>query len=86
MTKITKKCEKIWFDKILTGDKKFEIRLADWNIEKGDTLILNEVVDGKETGRTLSKKVSIVLKTKEMPYYTQEEVGKYGYQVIGWTD
>lgn len=37
--------KKIWpeyFDKISNGEKKFELRLADWECKPGDTLVLRE--------------------------------------------
>ncbi|MBS3091665.1 DUF3850 domain-containing protein [Candidatus Pacearchaeota archaeon] len=82
--KITKKCDKVWFDKILSGEKKFEVRLADFEVNEGDILILKEVINGELTGREIKKKVGIVLKTNEMPYFKKEEIDKYGYQVIGF--
>jgi len=79
---IIKKCDKIWFDNIDSGEKPFDIRLADWEINKGDILILKEVINGKETGRVLRKKTGWIQKTKDMNYFTKEEVNKYGYQII----
>ena len=61
---ITKKCDKIWLDKVASGEKPFEIRLADWNINKGDILILKEVINGEETGRVIRKKAGWIQKKK----------------------
>jgi len=83
---IIKKCDKIFFEKILAGKKKFEVRLADFEIKERDVLILKEVVDGKETGRWLKKKAGFILKTKNLPYYEKEEIDKYGYLIIGLED
>ena len=83
MAEITKKCEKRWFDKILSGEKNFEVRLADFEINNGDTLILNEVVEGKHTGKSIKKKVICVAKTKDMNYWPKEDIDKYGFQIIG---
>lgn len=37
--------KKIWpkfFEEVKSGKKKFEVRVADFNIKEGDTLILEE--------------------------------------------
>lgn len=87
MAEIIKKCEKIWFDKVLSGEKKFELRLADWDINKGDILILKEIKDGKETGRIIKKKAGYIAKTKSMAnYFTKEDIDKYGFQIIQLED
>ncbi|MBU1975307.1 MAG: DUF3850 domain-containing protein [Nanoarchaeota archaeon] len=81
--------KKTWprpFEKVLSGDKTFELRLADWECTLGDTLILEEWdPETKEyTGRTIEKKVTYVAKTKGQPYFTKEEVEEHGFQVIGF--
>ncbi len=82
--KIEKKVWPEYFQKIKEGTKKFELRLADWQCNEGDVLILREWdPDKKEyTGRVLEKEVSYVLKTKEVTFWSEEEVDKYGYQII----
>lgn len=65
MKKVTKKINKEWFDLILTGKKKFEVRLADFDIVEGDILRLEEYTKGKNrkpTGRFIEKKVDYVRK------------------------
>ncbi|MBP6866568.1 MAG: DUF3850 domain-containing protein [Candidatus Pacebacteria bacterium] len=61
-----KKIDTIWFEGILTGRKKFELRLADFDIAEGDILRLEEWVgDGAErkfTGRYIEKKVAYMQK------------------------
>lgn len=56
---ITKKIDTEWFDMILSGKKKFELRLADFDFEEGDVLRLEEWVgegeDRKPTGRFIDK-------------------------------
>ena len=81
--------KKVWpeyFQRILDGDKKFELRLADWRCNKGDILVLKEwdPKSKKYTGRTLEKKVTMVIKTKELDFWSKEEVDKYGYQIISF--
>lgn len=58
MTEIIKKTWPDFFEKILNSEKYFELRLADFEIKEGDTLILKEY-DPKTkefTGRELKKK------------------------------
>ena len=80
--------KKVWpeyFQKILDGEKTFEVRLADWECHEGDILILKEW-DPKTkdfTGRSLEKKVTYIVKTKDLTFWTKADVDKYGYQIIG---
>ena len=76
------------FDLILAGKKKCELRLADWKCEEGDLLVLEEW-DPKErryTGRTVSKRVEHVMQTKGTAYWPKEDIEKYGFQIIQFTD
>lgn len=63
---ITKKIDTIWFEAIRKGKKKFELRLADFEVEEGDVLRLEEWVgegsDRKPTGRVIEKKISYLQK------------------------
>jgi len=88
---MTKRIEKkVWpeyFQAILDGDKKFELRLADWDCNKGDTLILKEW-DPKTkdyTGRVLEKVVKYVIRTKDSTnFWPKEDIEKYGFQIISF--
>ena len=73
------------FDKILSGEKTFEVRLADWKCKKGDILILREWDPKKKiyTGRKVEKRVTVVIKTKNCNYWPKEDIEKYGFQIIG---
>jgi len=84
--RIEKKIRPEFFDKISSGEKKFELRLADWECAPGDTLVLREWDPDKKdyTGRVLEKEVSYVLKTKDVKFFTPEEVEKYGWQIISF--
>lgn len=71
MKTIIKKVDTEWFDLILAGKKKFELRLADFDIEEGDILRLEEYTkegwdgnkeDRKPTGRFIEKEVTYVRK------------------------
>jgi len=86
MKKIEKKVWPEYFQKILDGAKKYELRLADFDCQSGDILVLKEWnPDNKEyTGREIEKEVSFVLKTKDQKFWPQEEVDKYGFQIIAF--
>ncbi len=79
--------KKIWpnsFEKILSGEKTFELRLADWKCNVGDVLVLKEwdPTTKQYTGRVIEKTATYVLKTKDQHYFSKEDVEKYGLQVI----
>ncbi len=85
--KIEKKVWPEYFDAIMSGDKKFELRLADWDCKKGDILVLKEwsPETKKYTGREVEKEVKLVTKTKGADkFWTKEEIDKYGFQVISF--
>lgn len=81
---INKKTVSSLFNEILSGNKTFDVRLADWQCEPGDVLILNEVDDitKQYTGRSVRKKVGYVLYTNETNFFTKKDIHKYGLQVI----
>jgi len=81
--------KKVWpeyFQKIFEGKKTYELRLADWECNEGDILVLREWdPQTKEfTGRSLEKEVTYVGKTKDINFWPKEEVEKYGYQIIAF--
>ncbi|MFH1142833.1 MAG: DUF3850 domain-containing protein [Candidatus Uhrbacteria bacterium] len=81
--------KKVWpkyFQRIQDGDKNFELRLADFECQPGDTLFLREW-DPKTkdyTGREIEKKVTYVIKTKDVDFWPEEDVDKYGFQIISF--
>jgi hypothetical protein len=88
MSVIEKKTWPDSFKKILNGQKTYDLRLADWECEPGDILVLKEYIPETKnyTGREIRKKVGYVGKTKDWTYFTPEEVEQYGYQVISLID
>lgn len=79
--------KKAWpdsFEAVLSGKKRFDARLADFECNEGDILFLREwdPATGKYTGRTVEKKVAYVYRTKGSKYWTQEDVDDYGFQII----
>lgn len=58
--------------------------MADFECKKEDILILEEWnPETKEyTGRKIEKKVESVVKTKNVKFWSKEDVEKYGFQII----
>lgn len=79
--KIEKKTWPEYFEKILSGEKNFDLRLADWQCQAGDILLLREWnPETKDyTGRQIEKEVGYVVKTKDFNIFSKEDVEKYGY-------
>ena len=69
---------------VKSGKKKFEVRLADFRVKKGDVLILEEwnPRTKKYTGRKLRKKVRYVLKFKLDSFEQKKEIEKRGLYII----
>jgi hypothetical protein len=86
MMSIIKK--KIWpeyFEAVVSGKKKYELRLNDFVVQEGDTLMLEEWnPETKEyTGRTIEKKVTYVGKFKmDELFWSEEEIREKGIQII----
>jgi len=65
--------KKIWpefYQLILEGKKKYELRLGDFECKLGDILVLQEWNPETEeyTGRELEKKVTHVVKTRDVKF------------------
>ncbi len=88
MVEIRKKCWPEFFEKILLGEKKFDLRLGDFDFCEGDILILEEYnpLTGKYTGRKLKRKIGFILKTKELKFWTEDEIKKHGFVVLSLSD
>lgn len=84
MVRIEKKVWPQFFGKLASGEKTYELRLADWECKEGDILVLREWdPETKEyTGREIEKKVGYVGKTKGITFWPQEEIEKFGFQII----
>ena len=79
--------KKIWpeyFELVSSGKKKFELRLADFEVGEGDTLLLEEW-DPKTkeyTGRKIEKRVSFVLKFYLNDFGQEDIIKEKGLVVI----
>jgi len=79
--------KKIWpeyFDLVVSGKKKFEMRLADFEINEGDTLLLQEWDPKKKlyTGREVEKKAGYIAKFKLDAFGQEQEMKEKGIQII----
>ena len=81
--------KKAWpkeYEAVQSGAKTFDLRLQDFDVSEGDTLILEEWDPDKEdyTGRTLEKKVGYVFRFSkgELPYWPKEDVEQHGVQIL----
>lgn len=83
---IEKKVLPEFFEKIITGQKKFELRLADFEIGEGDYLNLVEWdgIRGGYTGRSKKVKVKYALKTNDVHFWSKDEIQKNGFVIIGF--
>lgn len=85
MATIEKKIWKEYFDAVVSGKKKYELRLNDFEVNEGDTLVLREWdKELKEyTGRSIEKKVTYIRKFKiDELFWPAEEVLEKGLQII----
>ena len=87
MAIIKKKILPEYFDLVESGKKKFEIRLADFPVTEGDTLILEEWTglgpDRKPTGRVIEKKVGYFIKYDLNKFGQKKEIEEKGLYVLG---
>lgn len=84
MSIIKKKTWPELFELVSSGKKKFDLRLADFEIKEGDTLILEEY-DPKTkqyTGRTLEVKPNYILKFDINKFGQSEEIKEKGLYII----
>jgi hypothetical protein len=83
--------KKIWpnqFQATKSGERRFELRIADFDIKKGDTLILREWDPRKKkyTGKALRKKCRMIVKFNPMDFNTLEEIERFGFYLIELAD
>jgi hypothetical protein len=85
---IRKKCWPQFFEEVFSGEKKYELRLADFECNPGDVLVLEEwdPQTKQYTGRSLRKKVTWVGKTKGFEVWPKQDVEKFGYQIMSLDD
>jgi len=84
MAEIRKKIWPKYFQLVKSGKKKFELRLADFRIKAGDSLILEEWNPKRKeyTGRKIKTKVKYVLKFNLNDFGQNKDIEKKGLYVI----
>lgn len=96
---IHKKIDREYFELIRSGEKTFEYRVADFECQPGDILVLDEweyeKTDGSRlarcpTGRSIRKRVGYVGQISEFDWLkrpdVQADLEKYGAQIISLLD
>jgi len=83
--------KKTWpeiFEAIKSGKKRFDIRVADFELKEGDTLILEEwdPKTKKHTGRKIEKKVGYILRYHLDDFGQKALIGKHGLYAIQLED
>ena len=79
--------KKTWpklFELVKSGKKNFDVRLSDFDIQEGDTLVLGEY-DPKTkqyTGKKIEKQVKYVLKFALSDFGQKKEIEEKGLYVI----
>lgn len=89
MKTVTKKIDPEWFEMILSGKKKFELRLADFDIAEGDILRLEEWSgegeERKPTGRSIEKTATYMQKIDVKKWIEdQPELLEKSFYLIGF--
>jgi len=88
--KIVKKVLPEYFQDIIDGKKKYELRLNDFDVDEGDILVLEEYTSTdpttrKPTGRTLEKEVTYIRKFKIQDlWWSEEAIKDKGIQIISF--
>ncbi|MDR2770165.1 MAG: DUF3850 domain-containing protein [Rickettsiales bacterium] len=85
MAVIRKKSYPPYFEHVRNGKKRFDVRLADFDAQPGDTIIFEEYDPHtrQPTGRTSEHKIGYVLRTKDAGYWTRADIEKFGLMVMG---
>jgi len=84
MATIKKKIWPEYFELVKSGKKRFEVRLADFDIKEGDVLILEEwnPKTRQYTGRKIEKKNEYIIKLNINYFGQKEEIERSGLYLI----
>ena len=88
MAVIRKKTWPEHFELVRSGKKSFDLRVADFAVCEGDTLVLEEwdPKTGEYTGRTIEKTVGYIFKMKLDDFGQKESIEEKGIVVIQLND
>jgi len=85
MARIEKKIWPNWFEKDRDAEGLIDYRLADFDLNEGDTVVFREW-DPKSrdyTGRQFERKAAVVQKVESpLRYWSEEDLEKYGLYAI----
>ncbi len=71
------------FEKVKSGEKKFEVRLGNKEINEGDKIeIIQRDSKGNPTKNKRIKKAEYIEYTKKLPYWSDKEINKFGFKII----
>lgn len=83
---IKKKCWPEFYEKFCSGERQFELRLADFDLKSGDTLVFEEYDPKTKTysGRSASFVCARVERSAQNPlqFYKPEDVMQKGFWII----
>jgi len=86
MAIIKKKCWPEFYEKFCSGERQFELRLADFDLKTGDILVFEEYdpLAKKYTGQSASFNCRRVEHSAQNPlqFYQLEDVQKNGFWII----
>lgn len=88
--RIIKKVLPEYFQDIVDGKKKYELRLNDFEIEEGDVLVLEEYTTADPetrvaTGRVLEREVTYIRKFKLQDlWWSEQDINEKGLQIISF--
>lgn len=84
MALIRKKSYPPYFEQVSNGEKKFDLRLADFDARPGDTIIFEEYDPDtrRPTGRTSTHRIGYVLNTRDLGYWSAEDIARHGFMVM----
>jgi len=88
---VKKKAWKEMFEEVKSGKKNFDVRLDEpelKDLKEGDYIVLEEWDEkkGSYTGRSIRKKISYVLRTKNLKFWKKEDIDKNGFFIMGLKD
>ena len=86
MAIIRNKCWPEWYGKFISGERTFELRLADFDLKDGDTIMMQEYDPETKTytGREASFLCKRVEKSAQNPlqFYNIDDVKRHGFWII----
>ena len=84
---IKKKCWPKYFEAVVSGKKKYDLRLCDFDIHEGDILVLEEWDPQTKhyTGRKAEKKISYIGKFNlHNSFWPEKDIQEKGIQILSF--